>query len=333
MTTNQLWYQLTFEEIALHPDIPVGEKDWLIKTYHPDKYKEWLAYTKKMGIEVPQLPAMTTPSAMLKKEWQTATTTHEEPTPEAPELDPYAIDREQMEARRWEFQQDLALRQQEAQRQAEYQQWQMAQPSDVELRQRLWEQQQEAELAGMTAPSDWITRWMMTAGLQQQRDTRRLEGQVESRGEASDIAWSNYARTRQQVEGDEDWQQTPRVAQRTIAEKESKYWSLRAKELEAQEELELVTGTPIGTPEAPEWLSKFVPGQTAGQPISKGRTTTPSGQQWTQTPWSQREGLRGYTEWAGYRPFQDILEQMAMMAPRTPTGAGRTQWKPATQRA
>lgn len=85
-------------------------------------------------------------------------------------------------------------------------------------------------------------------------------------------------------------------------------------------------------PPAPAWLPQFAPSQVAGQTITKGRVTTPSGQQWAQTPWSVREGLRGYTEWTGKRPYPEILEHMAMMQPETPAGAGRTRWMPKRQR-
>lgn len=83
-------------------------------------------------------------------------------------------------------------------------------------------------------------------------------------------------------------------------------------------------------PPAPYWLPKFAPGQTEGRPISKENIPTPSGQQWLSTPWSERQGLAGYTEWAGFRPFRDILESMAMAQPNTPS-AGRG-WRPAQQR-
>lgn len=81
----------------------------------------------------------------------------------------------------------------------------------------------------------------------------------------------------------------------------------------------------------PEWLPQFSPEQVAGKKLKKKKVRTPSGQQWGKTPWSVREGLRGYTEWAGFRPYRDILEHMAMMQSKTPVGAGRERWKPIRQ--
>lgn len=84
-------------------------------------------------------------------------------------------------------------------------------------------------------------------------------------------------------------------------------------------------------PVAPKTLAEFVPGLVAGQTITKEPVTTPSGQQWMATPWSQREQLRGYTEWSGGRPYQDILDQMRMMLPEAPTGAFRKRWSTTKQ--
>lgn len=87
------------------------------------------------------------------------------------------------------------------------------------------------------------------------------------------------------------------------------------------------------TPPAPPGLSGFVPSQVTGQPITRAPTTTPSGQQWGATPWSTQEMLRGYTGWAGYRPYEDIMQHMYAMQPRTPAGAGYKRWTPARQYA
>lgn len=87
------------------------------------------------------------------------------------------------------------------------------------------------------------------------------------------------------------------------------------------------------TPPAPPGLSQFVPSQVTGQPITRAPTSTPSGQMWGQTPWSTQEMLRGYTQWAGYRPYEDIMQHMYAMLPQTPAGAGRKYWTPAKQYA
>jgi len=91
------------------------------------------------------------------------------------------------------------------------------------------------------------------------------------------------------------------------------------------------TGAP-----SPYWLPKFAPGEVSGQPTQGFAVPTPSGQTWSQTPWSHKEGLRGYiNRYAGSVPgmiasYQDMLDRMYMMLPRrAPTGAAR--WGTARQ--
>ena len=83
-------------------------------------------------------------------------------------------------------------------------------------------------------------------------------------------------------------------------------------------------------PPTPGWMPQFVPGQIAGQTMERLPVKTPSGQQWGKTPWSVREGLAGYMDWRGGRGYRDMLEQMAMMQPRTPTKP--RGWQPAIRR-
>ena len=87
----------------------------------------------------------------------------------------------------------------------------------------------------------------------------------------------------------------------------------------------------INPPPTPWWLPQFAPWLTAGQPVSPGALLTPSGQQWGRTPWSIREGLRGFAEYAGGRPLEDILQHMYSMQPQDPRGAGFRRWAPAQQ--
>lgn len=87
----------------------------------------------------------------------------------------------------------------------------------------------------------------------------------------------------------------------------------------------------ITPPPAPRWLPRFAPRQVAGQPITRQRIPTPSGQLWARTPWSERQGLGGYLEWAGYDPLQDILDRMQMMRPVTPPGISGRRWMPYRQ--
>jgi len=204
-----------------------------------------------------------------------------------------------------EYQQrQLDLQEANAQRQAQYQEWQMSQPSDVALRQQLWEAQQESDIASMTAPSDWITRWMRSKGLQKQRDVRKIRKNIDI-GE-------------QKLE-EQFHTATP-----------SEFDILERRVADLYNDLESAKERDIGTPEAPQWLARFAPSQTGGEPITKQKTVTPSGQQWIATPWSEREGLRGYMDWSGGRGYQDMLNQMAMMQPKTPYVTGR--WSPARQR-
>lgn len=89
--------------------------------------------------------------------------------------------------------------------------------------------------------------------------------------------------------------------------------------------------TQPATPPAPEWLPTFVPQLTAGEPIEPYPITTPSGQLWSQTPYSVRQGLAGYADWAGYRPIEDVLEHLYMMQPKDVTPVRR--WTAAYARA
>ena len=84
-------------------------------------------------------------------------------------------------------------------------------------------------------------------------------------------------------------------------------------------------------PPTPAWLAQFAPWLTVGEPIKPGAIPTPSGQQWGRTPWSVKEGLRGFAEFAGGRPLEDIYAHMLQMQPQAPWG-GRGRWRTPTQR-
>jgi len=87
------------------------------------------------------------------------------------------------------------------------------------------------------------------------------------------------------------------------------------------------------TPPLPEELSPFVTRGEAGQPISqKMQLTTPSLQQWGQTPWATQQKFGGLAEWmGGVGTYRNILGQMEMMRPTAPGGVGRTSWTPTRQ--
>ena len=128
-----------------------------------------------------------------------------------------------------------------------------------------------------------------------------------------------------------DWIERRKAELAPPPKMERTFWASEEEASEAQEAW--AAARPTGYLKAPDWLSQFVPSQTAGTRLTRGQIPTPSGQQWSQTPWSVREGLRGYTEWAGRRPYMDIMEHMEMMQPVEPLGGKYRRWSPASQRA
>jgi len=121
--------------------------------------------------------------------------------------------------------------------------------------------------------------------------------------------------------------------------KEGELAQLQAMDLGTRQALEWVGAETIGgSPDAPRptsldapaWLINFVPGLTAGQPITKQALPTPSGQLWMKTPESQRQMYAGYADWAGGTPFEDLMSRAAMMAPKPTTLPSR--WTPSRQR-
>ncbi len=205
----------------------------------------------------------------------------------------------ELEATRWWQEQQIARWGEESALDRERLEWQMGQQGQT-TRERGLEWQ--ARLSELTAPSDWIARWTI-----QNVDIPKSRAQTLK--EESRVLLQEA----QSLTG----------AERTMKEMQSEKLRLSAQGMAEKANL-------AGGPPSPEWLPKFAPSQTAGEPITKGQVVTPSGQQWGATPWSARQGLKGYTEWSGGRGFQDVLEQMAMMQPETP--AGRPQWRPARQR-
>ena len=192
-------------------------------------------------------------------------------------------------------------------------QWRMQQQPEQES----YDDYKRRLLSELTQPSDWINRWMVqqTGGTTQQR--------------AQESAVQAY---QEQIGG---WQEKMAVDPQAdllarVKENEQIIESILTGNLDEM-------GRPIkqptqATPSAPAWLQQFTPGQTAGQPITKGVVTQPSMQQWASTPWSQRQGLSGYMDWAGQQSYRDMLDRMAMALPETPRGAGATRWSPAAQR-
>ena len=201
-------------------------------------------------------------------------------------------------------------------------------------------------LSELTGPRDWITRWqVMNMPRGGERKNVRTEQQTlpemrkayESRQDW--LGWEGKP---------EDWSHEDKVAKQEagIKAKLSVRERVKGEPLTMDEKTQAVSDWYEGqlpairekknrrpsAPTAPDWLPEFVPGLTAGQEISQLPIKTPSGQQWGMTPWSVREGLAGYADYAGQRPYRDILEHAAMMAPAQPKGAGTERWRPTRQR-
>ena len=90
------------------------------------------------------------------------------------------------------------------------------------------------------------------------------------------------------------------------------------------------------SPETPWWLPQFAQGEVAGQPTQGFPVTTPSGQLWSRTPYSQKMGLQSYiNRYAGSVPgmvaaYEDLVNKIYMMLPKSaPSGAA--SWTTASQ--
>lgn len=234
---------------------------------------------------------------------------------------------------RWEKEQAFTERKFALEQQAE-----RGRPRKTEA--QIFEEARRGILGGLGGPSDWIRRWQVTKlqnPFEKPTDLQSVaeEGLFKIQEARADLA------TSLKMDGDKaissPWLMAPSLGekQERLTELYQEYGSAIQEQQALAQEAEKTgefPGQQARTPPAPEWLSKFVPGQVAGQPITKVPTTTPSGQQWARTPWSQREGLRGFTEFAGFRPFEDIMGSMFAMMPQEPRGVRAKQWLPQRQR-
>jgi len=100
-------------------------------------------------------------------------------------------------------------------------------------------------------------------------------------------------------------------------------WEIEARERSKR----LKMGAPV-----PEWMQPMVGVSRVTPEMSTMDIPTPSGQAWSRMPWSQREQYAGFVDFAGKKPFADILDTMSIMQTGTPSGAGRARVKPAFQR-
>ncbi len=86
-------------------------------------------------------------------------------------------------------------------------------------------------------------------------------------------------------------------------------------------------------PPTPEWMPSYVPGLEAGEPITKERARVASGQLWGQTPWSQRQMLGGYLQWASPYGPPTLTDYEQMVESMLPQKAEKTpRWISALQR-
>jgi len=198
-----------------------------------------------------------------------------------------------------------------------------------------WETERGRLAGQLTGASDWIQRWQ----LMNMRNPFAPPEPQDEVGEAQEAIWGlqgevkHWGELAQTLPTEEVAMGTytsgglANLAARNMAEAERRIGLWEGKLGTAQGGYSTPEVRPPGPP-APAWLPAFAPGQVTGQPITKTQIPTPSAQLWGNTPWSAREGLGGYTEWAGGRPMVDILEHMAQMIPSAPRGAGTQRWTP-----
>ncbi len=224
---------------------------------------------------------------------------------------------------------------------------------EQQSREQGFEQGRQEAMASATGPADWITRWQLVNTPNPYRRTQQdilsqrieqLQGEVIPGVKPRTEQWVPTGGTEFPYSGEygtkvipttayatlPGGQQVPYAtgseAERVLASAQSELQSL-SRELQQLGSAEPIRPT---APPTPSWLSRLTEGQLrAGEPIRKNvEVRTPSLQQWTATPYSERQGFRGFTEWAGGRPYSDILSEMEMMAP-TPTNPPK--WRTSRQ--
>jgi len=196
--------------------------------------------------------------------------------------------------------------------------------------------QRQIELGKLQAnPRDWIARWMAGQKPSSREGNLREDWTLSQLGPAyrsrqgSLQGLSSLEASQKAVAGigaKEDVR--GRMLDRTLTPEErlgvAKEWYLgqlpRLKEKKKDRP---------SAPPSPGWLPEFSPGQIAGKELQRLPVETPSGQQWSATPWSHQQGLAGYMDWQGGEAYGDMLSRMAMMTPQTPRKAS---WRPARQK-
>lgn len=204
-----------------------------------------------------------------------------------------------------------------------------------------FERARQAIMAQATGPRDWIIRGIAELAVNpytapEVSERQHITEEIERTG-AEAKRWGEIASTGSETEeqggifiGPGGVKALATQAQETSL-KNLAEWQTRLEQ--AQDVWRPPAASRPTIPPTPAWLPEYVPGLQAGQPITKRFVPTPSGQQLTRMPWSQTAMLAGYAEFAGGRPFRDILEHAEMMQPRTPRGAGAARWRPPAQLA
>ena len=226
---------------------------------------------------------------------------------------------------------EAAQRKREFEADEEFRQWQMRQPAaEQALRQRLWEAEQMAELAG---PSDWIKRWELGQGISRREVERNIAAIERDIMKAPMVPTGRFRPVTPGVPtavtaNPEEYDIRGTVPKAILERAPTPNLTRRLQEEEDRLERLKIEQT---TAPAPAWLSQFVPSQTTDEPITKQWVRTPSMQLWNTTTPSEQAGLGGYAEWAGGRPLSDIYAHMMAMQPSPIRGAGSRRWQPVRQ--
>ena len=227
---------------------------------------------------------------------------------------------------------EAAQKTREFEAEEEFRQWQMRQPAaEQALRQRLWEAEQMAELAG---PSDWIKRWELGQGIRRREAERAVAATERDIMKAPMVPTGRFRPATPGVPtavtaNPEEYDIRGTVPGKAIFERAITPNLTRQLQKREDELAQLKMGQTTAL--APAWLPQFVPSQTTGEPITKQRVQTPSMQLWNTTTPSEQAGLGGYAEWAGGRPLSDIYAHMMAMQPSPIRGAGSRRWQPVRQ--
>tara|TARA_Y100000310_G_scaffold144390_1_gene143633 strand:+ start:6835 stop:8061 length:1227 start_codon:yes stop_codon:yes gene_type:complete len=190
-------------------------------------------------------------------------------------------------------------------------------------------------LGELTGPEDWITRWQV------EQTPEKYPWEPAPRTEFPEIDLLETAIAQKISSAGGRPEDLDELEHLISMERQLEGW--KQEEIESQKIAaawpeqptigQIAAGAKTKAPPAPAWFPEYAPGQVAGRAITKESIPTPSGQQLTRLPPSQAAGLGGYVEWAGGRPWQDILAHAEIMQPEMPRGAGQTRWRPVTQRA